>query len=122
MILYGGDYYPEQWKEAKDILQEDLSLMKKAHCNTVTLGVFAWSELEPEEGEYDFSFLDEMIDQIGKNGGNVILATPSGAGRIGLQTNIPKSCVRWRTACAGDSETGTTIATRHPYTGIKSAR
>lgn len=37
MILYGGDYYPEQWKEAKDILQEDLSLMKKAHCNTVTL-------------------------------------------------------------------------------------
>ena len=72
MILYGGDYYPEQWKEAKDILQEDLSLMKKAHCNTVTLGVFAWSELEPEEGEYDFSFLDEMIDQIGKNGGNVI--------------------------------------------------
>ena len=42
MILYGDDYYPEQWKEAKDILQEDLSLMKKAHCNTVTLGVFAW--------------------------------------------------------------------------------
>ena len=90
MILYGGDYYPEQWKEAKDILQEDLSLMKKAHCNTVTLGVFAWSELEPEEGEYDFSFLDEMIDQIGKNGGNVILATPSGARPHWLADKYPE--------------------------------
>lgn len=54
MFLYGGDYNPEQWKEEKGILDEDLRLMEAAHINTVTLGVFAWSELEPREGEYDF--------------------------------------------------------------------
>ena len=79
MFLYGGDYNPEQWKEEKGILDEDLRLMEAAHINTVTLGVFAWSELEPREGEYDFSFFDETIDRLFKSGKKVILATPSGA-------------------------------------------
>lgn len=79
MFLYGGDYNPEQWKEEKGILDEDLRLMEAAHINTVTLGVFAWSELEPREGEYDFSFFDETIDKLFKSGKKVILATPSGA-------------------------------------------
>ena len=122
MTLYGGDYYPEQWKEAKDILQEDLSLMKKAHCNTVTLGVFAWSELEPEEGEYDFSFLDEMIDQIGKNGGNVILATPSGARPHWLADKYPEVMRTMENGMRRRFGNRHNIATRRPYTGIKSAR
>jgi beta-galactosidase len=45
----------------------------------MSVGIFSWAKLEPREGEYDFSFLDEIIEKIGKNGGKVILATPSGA-------------------------------------------
>lgn len=78
-ILHGGDYNPEQWLECKDILEEDILLMKKAGVNCVTLGVFSWSMLEPEEGVYDFAWLAERIDRLHENGIRVILATPSGA-------------------------------------------
>lgn len=46
-FIYGGDYNPEQWLDRPDIFKQDLLLMKKAHINTVTLGVFSWSTLEP---------------------------------------------------------------------------
>ena len=49
-LLHGGDYNPEQWLDRPDILAQDIELMKKAHVNTVTLGVFSWSTLEPQEG------------------------------------------------------------------------
>ena len=42
-LLHGGDYNPEQWLESQDILEEDIRLMKQAHINCVTLGVFSWS-------------------------------------------------------------------------------
>ena len=78
-FLHGGDYNPEQWIDDKSIWDKDMELMKKAHCNEMSVGIFSWAVLEPREGEYDFSFLDEIIDKIYQNGGRVILATPSGA-------------------------------------------
>ena len=53
-LLHGGDYNPEQWLDRPDILKEDIRMMKKAKVNVVTLGVFSWSVLEPEEGNYQF--------------------------------------------------------------------
>ena len=50
-LLHGGDYNPEQWLERPEILEEDIILMKEAGINCVTLGVFSWSMLEPEEGQ-----------------------------------------------------------------------
>ena len=78
-FLHGGDYNPEQWLHNKSIWDEDMRLMKLANCNEMSVGIFSWSTLEPREGEYDFSFLDEIIEKVGQNGGKVILATPSGA-------------------------------------------
>ena len=78
-FLHGADYNPEQWIDDKSVWDEDMRLMKLAHCNEMSVGIFSWAKLEPREGEYDFSFLDEIIDKIGANGGKVILATPSGA-------------------------------------------
>lgn len=78
-ILHGGDYNPEQWMDTKEIWDEDIRLMKKAGCNEMTVGIFSWSHLEPEEGKFDFSWLDEIIDKVYNAGGRVILATPSGA-------------------------------------------
>lgn len=79
VFLYGGDYNPDQWLEYPEILKKDIEMMKKAKINTVTLGVFAWSKLEPREGEYDFEWLEEIIQRLYKNGISTILSTPSGA-------------------------------------------
>lgn len=89
-VLHGGDYNPDQWIDCKQIWDEDMRLMKQAHINTMTVGVFSWATLEPSENEYDFSFLDEIIDKIDKNGGKVILATPSGARPRWLAEKYPE--------------------------------
>ena len=78
-FLHGGDYNPEQWIDSKRIWDEDMRLMKLAGCNEASVGIFSWSTIEPREGVYDFSFLDEILDKIYAIGGRVLLATPSGA-------------------------------------------
>ena len=78
-MIHGGDYNPEQWLHDKSIWDKDMELMTKANINELTVGIFSWAVLEPREGEFDFSFLDEIIDKIYANGGRVVLATPSGA-------------------------------------------
>lgn len=89
-ILHGGDYNPDQWQDKPEILAEDMRLMKLADCNEMSLGIFAWSTLEPEEGVFDFSFLDKAMDDIYNAGGRVILATPSGARPAWLAQKYPE--------------------------------
>ncbi|MEE1357010.1 MAG: beta-galactosidase, partial [Clostridia bacterium] len=89
-FLHGSDYNPEQWKDRPDILDEDMRLMKLAKMNEMTIGVFSWAELEPEEGVYDFSFMDKAFDMIEANGGKIILATPSGARPRWLAEKYPE--------------------------------
>ena len=89
-LLYGGDYNPDQWLEYPEILEEDIRLMKKAHINTVTLAMFAWAKLEPEDGVYDFDWLADMIDRLYENGISVILGTPSGARPHWLADRYPE--------------------------------
>lgn len=78
-ILHGGDYNPEQWLETPNIINEDFRLMKLAHCNTMTVGIFSWVALEPEEGKYRLDWLDDIMDRLAQNGMKAVLATPSGA-------------------------------------------
>ena len=89
-ILHGGDYNPEQWLKYPEILEKDIELLKKAKCNTVTLGVFSWATLEPSEGVYNFEWLEKIIDNLYKNGISVILATPSGARPKWLADKYPE--------------------------------
>ncbi|MFF0683533.1 beta-galactosidase [Streptomyces tendae] len=74
-ILYGGDYNPEQWPE--ETWPEDIRLMKAAGVNSVTLGVFSWSKLEPRPGVHDFAWLDRLMDLLHGAGIGVVLATPT---------------------------------------------
>ena len=62
--LHGGDYNPEQWLDRPDILQKDIEYFKKAHINTVSVGIFSWAVLEPEEGKYNFDWLEEIINNL----------------------------------------------------------
>lgn len=89
-MLHGGDYNPDQWQAYPDVLKEDMRLMKLAGCNAMSVGIFAWAALEPEEGKFDFSYLDKTIDDVYKNGGRIVLATPSGARPAWLSHKYPE--------------------------------
>lgn len=89
-LLHGGDYNPEQWLDRPDILEQDIELMKKARVNTVTLGVFSWSVLEPEEGVFRLDWLADIIHNLYANGIRTILATPSAARPAWLAHKYPE--------------------------------
>lgn len=78
-FLHGADYNPEQWLDYPEILEKDIELMKKAKCNVMSIGIFSWAKLEPEEGKFDFSWLDNIINKLYENDIYTILATPTGA-------------------------------------------
>jgi beta-galactosidase len=74
-LAFGGDYNPEQWDE--EVWKQDDELMRRAGVNLATVGVFSWALLEPEEGRYDFAWLDAHLDRLHANGVAVDLATPT---------------------------------------------
>lgn len=89
-MIHGADYNPEQWIETPEVWDEDMRLMKLAGMNSASVGIFSWSMLEPEEGKYDFSFLDTIMDKLAKNGMKAVLATPSGARPAWLSKKYPE--------------------------------
>lgn len=76
-ILYGGDYNPNQWPEA--VWKEDMELFDKARINSATVNVFSWAKLQPSEERYDFEELDKVIEMLGKNHKDIVLATSTAA-------------------------------------------
>ena len=89
-LLHGADYNPEQWSDTPEVWDEDMRLMKLAHVNSATISIFSWSLIEPEEGVYNFGWLDTMMDKLYENGIDVILATPSGARPPWLAQKYPE--------------------------------
>ena len=87
-IYFGGDYNPDQWDE--NTIDQDMRLFRKAHINLVTLPVFSWAKLEPEEGVYDFGWLDRIMDKLAENGIGVNLATPTVAQPAWLSRKYPE--------------------------------
>ena len=88
-LLHGGDYNPEQWLAYPEILEKDIELFKKAGINVVTMGMFSWSALEPEEGKYNLEWLSEIVERLYRNGIYTILGTPSGARPKWLDNSWP---------------------------------
>lgn len=78
-MLHGCDYNPEQWLHMPEILAQDISLMRQTHMNCMSVGIFSWAALEPEEGVYTFDWLEDVINRMYENDIYTVLATPSGA-------------------------------------------
>lgn len=87
-ILYGGDYNPEQWPE--ETWSEDARLMQEAGVNLVSLGIFSWAALEPRPDEYDFGWLDRVMDLLHDHGVMVDLATATASPPPWLTTLHPE--------------------------------
>ena len=89
VLLHGGDYNPDQWLDRPDILEEDIKMMKKAGVNTATVGVFSWSAIEPQEGNFQFGWLHDIMDKLYENGIYTVLATPTGARPAWMDEKYP---------------------------------
>ncbi|MGV8927947.1 MAG: beta-galactosidase [Ewingella sp.] len=89
-LLHGADYNPEQWLDHPEVLVRDVEMMKEARCNVVSVGIFSWSALEPEEGRYTFEWMDQLLDRLHDNGISVFLATPSGARPAWMSQKYPE--------------------------------
>ena len=87
-ILYGGDYNPIQWP--REVWNEDMRLFKKAGINSATVNVFSWAKLQPNEETYDFSELDDVIDMLGKENFDIVLATSTAAMPAWLAKKYPE--------------------------------
>lgn len=71
----GVDYYPEQWDS--DLLEQDLDTILELGCNVIRIAEFAWHLMEKKEGQYDFSFFDNVIEKAKEKGLKVIMGTPT---------------------------------------------
>ncbi|MGV3614755.1 MAG: beta-galactosidase [Fimbriimonas sp.] len=86
-FLYGGDYNPEQWP--REVWDEDVALMAKAGWNVATLPVFGWAALEPEEGRFEFEWLDDVLDRMHQGGVRACFATATASVPAWLTQKYP---------------------------------
>lgn len=74
-MYLGVDYYPEHWDIG--MMDSDLARMKEMGVNTIRIGEFAWHMMECNQGKYDFSFFDNVIEKANEYGFKVIFGTPT---------------------------------------------
>ena len=73
--LYGAAYYSEY--TPTDRLDEDIRLMKEAGLTVVRVGESTWSLFEPQDGQFEFAWMDRILDKMHEAGIRVILGTPT---------------------------------------------
>ena len=87
-IALGTCYYPEHWD--RSLWAEDLDRMLEAGIHTVRIAEFAWSKVEPREGEYTYEFFDSFLDLAQEKGMQVIFCTPTATPPAWLTDKYPE--------------------------------
>ncbi len=87
-LAYGADYNPEQWP--REVWEEDVRLMQEAGVNLVSVGIFSWARIQPAQDEWDFGWLDEIMDLLHAGGIGVDLATATASPPPWLTTAHPE--------------------------------
>ncbi|MFC4455401.1 beta-galactosidase [Deinococcus sonorensis] len=86
-IPYGGDWNPEQWD--REVWHEDIRLFREAGIDLLSINIFAWTRLQPDEQSFDFSLLDELFTLLHDNGMRVCLGTGTAAHPAWMATRYP---------------------------------
>ncbi len=76
-LHFGVDYYPEHWERAR--WDKDADLMRDMGIQMVRMAEFSWHKLQPREDVFDFGWLDEAIELLGRKGIYTIVGTPTAA-------------------------------------------
>ena len=74
-LMFGAAYYPEYMPY--DRMYQDFAMMKKAGINTIRIAESTWSTLEPEDGVFDFSYIDRILEKAQEEDMDVIVGTPT---------------------------------------------
>src|SRR5512138_3222793 len=85
----GAAYYPEHWPEER--WAEDIRLMRAAGLTVVRMAEFAWSSMEPAEGQFNFDWLERAIAQLAEAGISTVLGTPTAAPPAWLTQSYPQT-------------------------------
>ena len=72
-LLYGVAYYDEYMPY--DRLDKDVAMMKEAGISVVRMGESTWSLWEPEDGKFEYAWMDRIVDAMGKAGIKVVMGT-----------------------------------------------
>lgn len=88
-MYVGVDYYPEHWPRERWV--EDAELMQQAGFNVTRLAEFAWAQMEPEEGRFEFEWLDDALAVLAGHGISAILGTPTGAMPAWMAHDYPET-------------------------------
>jgi beta-galactosidase len=88
-ILLGTSWYPEQWPESR--WEPDLTLMQQAGVRLIRMGEFAWSRMEPAEGQYDLDWLDRAVSAAAKHNIYIVLSTPTAGPPAWLTQKYPET-------------------------------
>jgi len=88
-LLLGAAWYPEQWPESR--WDADLALMQAAHIHFVRVGEFAWSTMEPKEGDFELDWLYRAVRAAERHDIAVVIGTPSAAPPAWLTQKYPET-------------------------------
>lgn len=89
-LWHGGDYNPDQWRHVPGTVDEDFRMFPLAQINSLSVGIFSWASLEPEEGRFEFGWLDDVMERAAQQKMAVVLATPSGAKPAWMARQYPE--------------------------------
>lgn len=87
-FLFGTAYYHEYHPVER--LEEDVRLIKEAGMNVVRLGESTWTLWEPEDGRFEFEWIDRVIEAFSREGIKIILGTPTYATPAWMQRKSPE--------------------------------
>ena len=74
-LYFGAAYYSEYLPY--DRVEKDMEMMEKAGMNVIRIAESTWSTLEPQEGVYDFTHIDRMLNAAACHHISVIVGTPT---------------------------------------------
>ncbi len=84
----GVCYYPEHWPE--ELWPSDLQRMKAAGISVIRIAEFAWSKVEPREGEFTYEYFQRFLDLCHREGMGVIFGTPTATPPAWLTQKYPE--------------------------------
>ncbi|SFA40983.1 beta-galactosidase [Pedobacter suwonensis] len=91
LITTGIYYYPEHWKENQ--WERDIKKISEMGYEFVHLAEFAWFKMEPEEGHFDFAWLDKVVNLCAKYKLKVVMCTPSATTPAWMRVNYPETFI-----------------------------
>jgi len=91
LITTGIYYYPEHWNENQ--WERDIKKISEMGFEFVHIAEFAWFKMEPDEGKYEFAWLDKVVDLCVKYNLKVVMCTPSATTPTWMRTNYPETFI-----------------------------